>query len=142
SNNFYKYPALLPVMTWKDSIAPLPPVNLRCSSDSLGASARASASIREIGNTDHFEDIVLSWKKPKPASDGDTASYYAVYRFSGLEELDLGNPQNLIGVLGADKNYFIDEAVPGQEYIYAVTSLDRLQNESEPVFIRVNYTLE
>jgi uncharacterized lipoprotein YddW (UPF0748 family) len=112
-NNFYKYPALPPVMPWKETTPPLAPENLTVKGDSTGAT--------------------LEWTAPKAASDGETASYYAVYRFTDKDEINLDNPKFLLNVISAKKAKYKDPIKPGNgtKYIYVVTALDRLFNESE-----------
>jgi uncharacterized lipoprotein YddW (UPF0748 family) len=113
-NNYYKYPALLPVMNWKDTIQPNIPQNLRF--DQLASTGRSA----------------LQWDAPIAASDGDTASRYVVYLFSdsNIQPEDLDNPQNIVSVEG--NSYHVPAAAinsPGP-YYFVVTSLDRNYNES------------
>lgn len=109
-NNWYKYPALPPVMAWKDSIAPLAPKNLNCAGDSLG--------------------VNLVWEKPAPASDGEYPSKYIIYRFDPDQKIDLNDPAHIIHIVINKTTYRDKVQTMGSQYIYVVTSLDRLSNES------------
>ncbi len=114
-NNFYKYPALLPQMAWKDSVPPNPPQNLKY---------ERIASTGSAG---------LVWDLPQTASDGDTASRYVVYRFNTgtISQSDINDPQNIVTLEGDRES---TPAIPpnsGIGYYYAVTSLDRNSNESQ-----------
>ncbi len=110
-NNYYKYPALIPQMSWKDGINPNVPANIR------------------------FEPLVdkgpatLRWDVPNTAVDGDSARFYVVYHFSdpNAAQQDLLKAENILTVLG-EKNYFSTLQEGGY---YAVTALDANNNESE-----------
>lgn len=113
-NNFYRYPALPPVMPWKETTPPLAPQNLTIKGDSTGT-------------------VTLEWTAPLAAGDGEKASYYAVYRFSDKDEINTEDPRFLLDVIPAKKTTFKDHLTPGSglKYTYVVTALDRLYNESE-----------
>ncbi len=113
-NNFYKYPALIPIMSWKDSVPPNQPQNLRY--DRI-------ASTRTAG---------LMWDVPQTASDGDTAVRYVVYRFNKgtLNISDLNNPSNIIDMEGQRQSIPSTPATANDGYYFVVTSLDRNNNES------------
>ncbi|MHB1688524.1 MAG: glycoside hydrolase family 10 protein [Ignavibacteriaceae bacterium] len=140
--NLYRYPALLPVMMWKDSISPNPPVNLR---------------YRTIAANNKIE---LDWDPPAPAIDGDTAFRYVVYKFMGIphsgglhgyakrstinqDDLTAAHITAVEGTNKSDAAIFSDE-----DQYFVVTALDRLSNESAmsnvvrvkafPVFTFVN----
>ncbi len=114
---YYKYPALIPAMAWKDSIPPLPP-------DDLKASMKDSS-------------IVLQWNKPGRASDGDTAYKYVIYRFNNPAQVNIDNAWHILKIQNADETSFIDTTINDDKanYTYAVTALDRMNNESKPVMI-------
>ena len=113
-NKYFKNPALVPGMDWKDQIKPNPPSNLRF--DKL-ANARGDG---------------LIWNAPSQASDGDAASMYAVYKFNSpsVQQSDLENSSNLNNIVGTTFAALkSSENVSGTMY-FAVTSLDRNYNES------------
>ncbi len=121
ANNHYRYPALPPVMLWKDSIAPNRPENL------LALQAG--------------DNIVLSWKQPEEAKDREKAYGYVVYRFDEHESIDLDQAQAIKNIYYADITSWEDKHTErGKSYKYIVTAIDRLKNESEhsiPVHISV-----
>ena len=105
----FKFPALIPAMKWKDSIPPLPPENLYIDQYNL--------------------TIVLTWKDPEPAMDGDLPSYFVIYRFAEDEEINL---EKTAAIIGVQKERSIRDKIedPTKIYTYIVTSVDRLHNES------------
>jgi len=108
--NFYRYPALIPTMPWKDNVAPLPPARIVLSTAS-GANA-------------------LAWQYGDIAQDGDENTYFALYRFSEKDKVTIDKANYLIYV--GRNNYFVDtEAKMDVNYTYLVTSFDRLHNESK-----------
>ena len=112
-HEFYAAPALLPAMTWKDSIPPLAP--------------------RALSITTDEEGICLHWEAPDTADDGERAAYFAVYRH--LEDSHAGLRQELISI--SRNRFYIDPAAGryGSSAHYSVTACDRLHNESEACHI-------
>ncbi|MBE0642790.1 MAG: family 10 glycosylhydrolase [Bacteroidetes bacterium] len=89
-----------PAMTWRDPLRPNPPMHLR---DENGS---------------------LAWDAPVTASDGDAASWYAVYRRSATEAED-----QLAALLPASR---LQWPLPSGSTAdnFAVTALDAFWNES------------
>ncbi len=109
---FYKFPALIPPMPWKDNIPPNAPQKLRATKSDNG--------------------VRLTWTEPLPAEDGEKARYYVIYRFDADEKPGAGDPRKIVGRC-FEGEYFIDRtAQPGEKYTYYLTSVDRLHNESRP----------
>lgn len=112
-NNQYSTLSLPPIMTWIDNVAPAEPTNL---TPTLVA-----------GKTQ------LSWTAPASTTDElQKVVRYAVYR-STSATIDYNNSANLIAVVPSTAVTYTDNAVtPGNgiSYYYAVTSLDRISNES------------
>jgi uncharacterized lipoprotein YddW (UPF0748 family) len=110
----YDTPALIPPMAWKDSIPPLQPAGL---------------GVTEIA-TNVFQ---VEWKPSPAASDGDSARSYVVYR-SSAAEVDTEDPRTIVAILPATITHLIDtvEVPEGFTYTYAVTALDKGNNESPP----------
>lgn len=121
SKNYYKNPALPPLMLWLDSIAPNQPENLLAV---------------ETDNS-----ILLSWKMPKPARDKEKAYGFVVYRFEENENIELDHVNAIRKIYYADITSWEDKNVEkGKTYKYVVTTLDRVKNESEhslPLIIQV-----
>ncbi|AQG82061.1 glycoside hydrolase family 10 protein [Spirosoma montaniterrae] len=119
-NNFYRYPALLPTMPWLDSIPPLPPHDLKAA--------------------DTPEGIELFWQQPTVARDGDAPTSYVVYRFEGRRpRLQLHDPRFIVArCIGGTTTRYVDKtADPKKRYVYVVTALDQLQNESKEAVVQV-----
>jgi uncharacterized lipoprotein YddW (UPF0748 family) len=110
--NYYKHPALPPVMLWLDSVPPNQP--------------QALAGIALPGK------ISLKWGAPLPAKDKEPVYGYVVYRFTGDEKVDVGRAENIISIRYSADPAFDDRNVElNKKYIYVVTAIDRLKNESE-----------
>jgi len=112
--NLYRYPALSPVMPWKETESPNEPQNVVYEQLAMPTSER------------------LLWNIPTIASDGDTASRYVVYRFekSEIGPEDIEDAHNIIGITGK-RNFSL--SIPPEkagQFYYAVSSLDRNSNES------------
>jgi uncharacterized lipoprotein YddW (UPF0748 family) len=112
--NYYKYPALPPAMLWLDSIAPNPPVNFT-----------AAVTLK---NT-----VELKWTVPMPAKDSEPVYGYVIYRFDGAEKVNTEDPKNILDIeYNTNTTYTDDSVEKGKTYLYVVTALDRLKNESDP----------
>ncbi|ALI99025.1 glycoside hydrolase family 10 protein [Rufibacter tibetensis] len=107
---YYANSALLPTMPWLDSIPPLVPTHLI------------------VQNT--TEGVSLRWTAPAKAADGNEARYYAIYRVQSDRILNPENPAHLLAIHHGGTTYTDTSAKPGENYIYAVTAVDRLHNES------------
>lgn len=110
----YYYPALTPTMPWKDKIPPNAPQNLKIQ------------KVADLG-------VSITWDLPATLpKDGDEVQAFVLYRFEENEPINLENPSKILqivrneGILSyTDKNLNKEKS-----YIYVVTALDRLQNES------------
>lgn len=112
-NNFYRHKALVPLMEWKDNIPPQPPRNLT-----------AERKGREI---------YLEWSEPDLSTDGDYAKYYVIYKFSSELEIDFENPANILKIVPSSITEFTysTEYKSESNFIFGVTALDKVQNESQ-----------
>lgn len=118
-NNLYAFPALLPLMSWKDSIAPLVPQNLSI--------------------TNSQSSTYLTWKAQKK----ENPSYYVVYRFDENQAINIENPKHILAILPASQRHFKDSTFDkNQNYTYGITALDRFHNESEILHSERKITLE
>ncbi|MBN1301829.1 MAG: family 10 glycosylhydrolase [Melioribacteraceae bacterium] len=113
-NNYYKNPALPPLMEWKDNIPPEKPLNL---------------SIDLSG-----EYIIIDWDTPDISAFGEYPYYYIIYRFKEGEAIDLSANGNIVHKTIDGETIFVEtrSALNRGSYLYIVTALDRLHNESEP----------
>lgn len=111
---FYRFPALVPTMAWKDSIPPNPPRQVR-------------QKIEEKANK-------ISWQTPQKAADNESVRGYVLYRFNQNETPDFDNPANILGLLAEEPKMYLDKNVQeNRHYSYFLTALDGLKNESKPV---------
>ena len=111
--NFYKYPSLPPPMPWLDSIAPNQPKNLVAQPNALG--------------------VNLQWQTPAMAADSEEVYGYVIYRFNSDELVNLADPKNILHIqYSANTQYEDQNADKNRTYLYVVTAIDRLKNESGP----------
>jgi uncharacterized lipoprotein YddW (UPF0748 family) len=103
---YYAHPALVPEMK------------------RLGTTALKAPEISEVKHTK--SGILMEWK----GNRGD--DYYLVYRFKGRKIGDLNDPSNIVSVQRRSTLFYNDVNLKRfRKYTYAVSSLDRLYNESE-----------
>lgn len=104
---YYNHPALPPVMPWLDN------------------TALASPNIESVKNSG--PGFLVSWQ----GHQGD--AYYVVYRFKGRRKGDFNDPANILSIQRNTASFYIDHSIKRfRRYTYAITSLDRLFNESAP----------
>ena len=111
-NNYWKAKTLQPLMPFIDDEAPNKPKRLKA-----------------VWTIDGY---MLFWKAPKGKTWQDKAHKYVVYRFIKGEPIDLENAEKIVGIT---ENTFIslpyvDGSIP---YVYVVSALDRMSNESRGV---------
>lgn len=112
--NYYKYPALPPPMLWLDSVPPNAPAAL-------------------TGTVTPKNTVELKWLAPQPAADKEPVYGYVIYRVESGEKMNIEDPKNILNIeYNTNAAYIDDTAEKGKTYIYQVTALDRLKNESEP----------
>lgn len=110
--NFYTYPALIPPMTWSDSIPPSVP---------------SHPSVQQIANG----KLRMSWQ-----ASADNSNQSAVYHLYGSDTypVDIKQPQNLIATHLIANEYEYTAKLPWlQKRYFAVTAADRFGNESAPL---------
>lgn len=113
---FYLHRAFPPPMPWLDVSPPQPPEAFEL--------------------TGYRKGILLEWQNPNPTaptSESDQVRFVLVYRFLKGEEVDIRDVRHLRYVLDGRRTQFVDKAVTFKEkYIYVITFMDRLSNESAP----------
>jgi uncharacterized lipoprotein YddW (UPF0748 family) len=110
--SYYRYPALPPVMLWRDSIAPNSPQQLVVKADSTGNN--------------------LSWITPTTAKDNEPVYGYVIYRFEGNEKINVDDATHILKIAYSPETFYHDSTVvKGKTYLYVVSAIDRLKNESE-----------
>ena len=110
--NFYTYPALIPPMTWSDSIPPSVP---------------SHPSVQQIANG----KLRMSWQ-----ASADHSNQSVVYHLYGSDTypVDIKQPQNLIATHLIANEYEYTAKLPWlQKRYFAVTAADRFGNESAPL---------
>ena len=76
------------------------------------------------------DGYLLFWTAPRARKWNDEAVKYVVYRFEKGEHINIENPSKIVAVTA--KNYYKLPYEDGRtKYVYAVTSLDRMSNESK-----------
>ena len=109
--NYWRHPALQPLLPYIDKKAPGKPVK-----------------VKQIKTDD---GPVLFWQAPKAKKWGDEAIKYVVYRFAKGDKVDTDNASNIVAVT-TNTFYKLPYINGNHRYTYLVTTLDRLQNESKP----------
>ena len=110
--NFYTYPALIPPMTWSDSIPPSVP---------------SHPSVQQIANG----KLHMSWQAS--AANSNQSVEYHLYG-SDTYPVDIKQPQNLIATHLIANEYEYTAKLPWlQKRYFAVTAADRFGNESAPL---------
>ncbi len=112
--NQYKYPANIPPMPWKDDVKPNAPESLTISTeDSL--------------------TYTLTWNKPLPAADGDTAIYYNVY-MDNSSPVDINDVKKMVKfrIVNDTTAQITLSSILAENTYFAVTAYDKGYNESAP----------
>ncbi len=110
--NYWRTPALQPLMPFLDDKAPGKP-----------------RKVKPVWTSDGY---ILFWQAPKAKKWCDEAKKYVVYRFGKNESVNLDHASNIYAVTSEThlKLPYNDGKTP---YVYVVTALDRLSNESAGV---------
>lgn len=110
---YYRHPSLPPLMLWLDSIPPNAP--------------------RDLTAIRRDKAVEINWQTPLPARDKEPVYGYVIYRFMGDEAVNLADPKYILHIEYTNSTYYRDEtAQKGKDYLYVVTAIDRLKNESDP----------
>lgn len=115
-NNYWRMPALQPLMPHIDKKAPKAPRKLK---------------VVRMDDGEH----VLFWMPPKGKGWQDEAASYVVYRFEKGEPINIDDPSKIVKVT-TDCLYMIPAGQSGR-FTYVVTALDRMQNESKLAKVKV-----
>lgn len=109
-NDLYKSLALVPPMQWKDNTKPSAPVILSAVPNNSG--------------------IEVKWNKSASSDTGN----YIVYRVNKGQTIDVNRTDNIVSILksnGSSTYSLVDtSADKTKNYTYAVTALDKFNNES------------
>ncbi len=107
--DYWRYPAFQPLMPFIDGDAPSKPKRVKAKHERDGC--------------------YLTWKAPKGKGWQNEAHRYVVYRFLPSEPLDTDDPSKIVG-MPYDNRLRLDYKDGRTKYIYVVTALDRMSNES------------
>lgn len=109
---YHNTPALQPRMPWIDDVAP-----------------KKVRSVEAVWTSDGY---VLFWTEPKAKREEDKACKYVVYRFNKGEKINIEDAEHIVA-LTSDTYYKLPYVNGETKYIYVITALDRLHNESKAV---------
>ena len=115
---YWRNPALQPVMKHIDNKAPKKP--------------------RKVQAVDVEGQKVLFWTAPKGEGWKDAAANYVVYRFNQGDKVTVDDASKIVAIT-SDTHYEMLRETPGTKCTYAVTALDRMQNESSYKKVKVKY---
>lgn len=106
---YWRTPALQPLMPFLDGKAPKQP-----------------RKVKPVWTSD---GLILFWTAPKAKEWGDEAVKYVVYRFDKKEPVNLNDPNKIVAIT-ANTALKLPYENGKKQYVYVVTALDRLSNES------------
>ena len=107
-----RHPALIPPMTWAQSLVPTAPQRLE---------------VKRTAKGDR-----LAWSGARDRSDGPYL-LYNIYAAKGCQP-DISAPANLIATRQPWQHLFVPRSAATQGLQYAVTAIDRYGNESQPIY--------
>lgn len=110
-NHYWRYPALQPLMPFIDETRPGKP-----------------KKIKPVWTSDGY---TLFWQAPKNKSWKDEPVKYVVYRFDNKEKINIDDPSHIVAIT-YNPWYNLPYVDGKQKYVYVVTALNRLSNESAP----------
>lgn len=111
-HNYWRYPALQPRMPFIDGTAP--------------------GKVRKMKPVWTADGYILFWTAPKGEGWKNKAVKYVVYRFAKGEKVNTEDPSKIVCVTG-DTYCKLPYQDGKSRYVYVVTALDRMQNESKVV---------
>ena len=109
---YWRYPALQPEMPFIDGKAP-----------------KKVRKVKAVWTSDGY---VLFWTAPKTKGWKDEVTKYVVYRFNRKEKVNTDDPSKIVAIT-TQPFYKLPYNDGNTKFVYAVTALDRLQNESKVV---------
>jgi len=103
-SDFCFTPAIVPPMPWIDNIAPQPPINLK------------------------QENNKIYWEAIETENEFDKNRFFVIYKYNPEEKRQLKKSENIILITGQSFIEFKEQIPKG---LYRISSLDRLNNESQ-----------
>ncbi len=116
-NRYWRTPALQPLMPFLSKTAPKKP-----------------RKVKALW-MDETEQVIF-WTPPKGNNWKREATRYVIYRFRKGETVDTNSASHIVATT-TDTFYRLPLGDGTQQYTYVVTALNRLQNESKPVKVKV-----
>lgn len=110
--NYWRYPALQPLMPFIDKKLPGKP--------------------RKVKTVVTNDGPVLFWTAPKGKKWSEQAVKYVVYRFAHGEQVNTDAPSHIVAVT-RNTFYKLPYVNGNDKYTYVVTALNRIENESKAV---------
>ena len=114
---YWRWPALQPTMPFISKTTPRKPRKLAA-----------------VWMSD--DEQVLCWTPPRGSSWKREALKYVIYRFREGEPIDTDNTSHMVAIT-TDTFYRLPQGNGSQRYVYVVTALNRMQNESKPAKTKV-----
>lgn len=114
--NYWKYPALQPLMPFIDNKRPKKP-----------------RKVKPVWTSGGY---ILFWTVPNGKNWDDVAKQYVIYRFASGEKIDLEDPSKIVTIT-SDTFYKLPYDKGNVKYTYVVTALDRMSNESKGKKVKV-----
>lgn len=109
---YWKSPALQPLMPFIDDKAPKKP--------------------RKVTPVWTSDGLILFWQAPKAKNWDDEAVRYVVYRFEKGEKINLDDSSKILSIT-SDTKLKLPYKDGKKSYVYVVTAVDRMSNESSAV---------
>ncbi|MFC0876854.1 family 10 glycosylhydrolase [Saccharicrinis sp. FJH2] len=113
-NAYYRNKALMPEIKWIKGDEPFTPVNIKA---------------RKVKDN----NVLLEWDKPFVKEGFSEPKFYVIYRCKNGEKIDINDPKYIFDVV-KHPEYLIKIPffkLKKEEYIYRITTIDRLNSESE-----------
>jgi len=99
-------------------------------------SKKAPAKPKKIKPIWTADGYVLYWRAPKGKQWDNKAHQYCIYRFEKGEKIDLDKAEKIVAV--THRQYLnLPYADGSQKYVYVVTALNRIHNESKAAKVKV-----
>ncbi len=109
---YHRLPALQPLMPFIDDKAP--------------------GKVKKVKDLWMPDGYYLFWTAPKAKTEMDRAISYVVYRFGHKEKINLEDPTRIVAIT-PNTMMKLPYENGTTKYVYVITALDRLHNESKPV---------
>jgi uncharacterized lipoprotein YddW (UPF0748 family) len=113
----FKYPALVPQMEWLTTNLPSQPIKVKINTKEAG--------------------IELKWEDVTP----ENTAYYVIYRVEGEEVPSINDAKNILALVrksnGFQQTYLDLNVLPDKTYSYAITGVNRINEEGVPIYITV-----